>query len=51
MFRLDAADHSVRQLGLQTIHYSTKTTYAPVTLGSCHQVRTRLPAVHWSYVQ
>jgi len=36
MFRLDAADHFVRHLGLQTLHYSKKTTYAPATLGSCH---------------
>ena len=113
MFRLDAAVHFVRHLGLQTIHYlltpwcrvllekltglqlvnifpafhgtssfitaltsvrhlslswtspiqsiypdptyrpfitSRKLPYAPATLGSCHQVRTHLSAVHCSYV-
>jgi len=35
MFRLDEADHFVCHLGLQTNHYSTKSIYAPATLGSC----------------
>ena len=41
MLRLDAADHFVRHLGLQAIHYCTKTIYAPETLGSRHEFNIR----------